>query len=105
MTSRSVAQIATASMRTRTSALPGTGVGLSRRKSSSGPPRTQAFICLGTGNSGDVLTPAELYIATQPRLLETSMRKTFVTVLGAAAIGFLAVATAQAQSTPVRPVA
>ena len=33
------------------------------------------------------------------------MRKAFVTVLGAAAIGFLAVATAQAQSTPARPVA
>jgi hypothetical protein len=33
------------------------------------------------------------------------MHKAFVTVLGSAAIGFLAVATAQAQSTPVRPAA
>jgi hypothetical protein len=31
------------------------------------------------------------------------MCKTFVTLLGAAAIGFLAVATAQAQSAPVTP--
>src|SRR6266481_2040715 len=105
MISRSVAQIATASMRTRASARPGTGVGLSRRKSSSGPPRTQAFICPGTGNWGDVLTPTGLYIATQPQLLAISMRKAFVTVLGAAAIGFLAVATAQAQSTPLQPAA
>jgi hypothetical protein len=39
----------------------------------------------------------------QPQLLETSMRRAFVTVLGVAAIGFLAVATAQAQSAPVVP--
>jgi hypothetical protein len=39
----------------------------------------------------------------QPQLLETSMRRAFVTVLGVAAIGFLAVATAQAQSAPVAP--
>lgn len=33
------------------------------------------------------------------------MRMAFVTVLGSAAIGFLAVATAQAQSAPVTPAA
>src|ERR1700722_14830597 len=66
MTSRSVAQIATASMRTKTSARPGTGVGFSRRKSWSGSPRTQAFICDGTGNSGDVLTPDGSYMGSDP---------------------------------------
>src|ERR1700674_3008558 len=105
MISRSVAQIATASMRTRTSARPGIGVGLSRSRSSSGPPRTQAFICPGTGNSGDVLTPAGVYIAMQPPVLVTSMRTAFVSVLGATAIGFLAVAAAQAQSGPLTPAA
>src|SRR5215470_10158769 len=58
MISRSVAQIATASIRTRTSARVGTGKGLSRRNSSSGPPRTQAFICSGIGKSAEVVTPA-----------------------------------------------
>ena len=66
MISRSVAQIATASMRTRTSARPGTGVGLSRRKSSSGSPRTQAFIRAGMENSGDLVTPAGSYIGALP---------------------------------------
>ena len=66
MTSRSVAQIATASMRTSTSARPGTGVGLSRRKSSSGFPRTQAFIRAGMENSGDLVTPAGSYIGALP---------------------------------------
>src|SRR5262249_6348726 len=51
--SRSVAQIATASMRTRTSAAPGTGTGFSVRNNSSGPPRTQAFIRSGVGDSLD----------------------------------------------------
>jgi Spy/CpxP family protein refolding chaperone len=41
----------------------------------------------------------------QPQLLETSMRNAFVTVLGATAIGFLAVAAAQAQSGPLTPAA
>src|SRR5712672_2324850 len=66
MISRSVAQIATASMRTRTSARPGTGVGLSRSRSSSGLPSTHAFICSGTGNSGNVLTTAGSYIGADP---------------------------------------
>src|SRR5215471_8744100 len=66
MISRSVAQIATASMRTRTSARLGTGVGFSRRLSSSGLPSTHAFIWSGTGNSGEVLTPAGLYMAALP---------------------------------------
>jgi hypothetical protein len=35
------------------------------------------------------------------KLLETSMRKAFVTVLGGAATGFLAVASAAAQQAPV----
>ena len=47
MISRSVAQIATASMRTRTSAGPGRGTGLSTRLSSSGSPRIQAFMVSG----------------------------------------------------------
>jgi hypothetical protein len=46
-----------------------------------------------------------LYIAAQPELLETSLHKAFVTVLAAAAIGFLAVGTAQAQSPMVPPTA
>src|SRR6266403_2842926 len=76
MISRSVAQMATASMRTRTSARPGMGVGLSRSTSSSGSPRTQAFIRPGTGNSGDILTPEGSYIGSgSPVELEASMRK------------------------------
>src|SRR6267378_6135652 len=66
MTSRSVAQIATASMRTRTSARAGIGVGLSPKRSSSGPPKTQAFICSGTGDWSDILTPAGSYIEMGP---------------------------------------
>ena len=62
MISRSVAQIATASIRTSTSARLGTGTGLSRGKSSSGSPSTQAFIWSGTGRLGNVLTPAGWYI-------------------------------------------
>src|ERR1700730_13465475 len=62
MISRSVAQIATASIRTRTSARAGTGTGLSRRKSRSGSPRTQAFIWPGTTRPGEVLTPDGRYI-------------------------------------------
>jgi Spy/CpxP family protein refolding chaperone len=41
----------------------------------------------------------------QPELLETSMRKAFVTVLGATAIGFSTIATAQAQLAPAPPAA
>ena len=62
MISRSVAQIATASIRTRTSARAGTGVGFSRSKSSSGSPSTQAFIRSGTGRSDDVVTPDGPYM-------------------------------------------
>ena len=50
MTSRSVAQIATASMRTSTSALAGTGTGFSVKISCSGSPSTQARILSGTAN-------------------------------------------------------
>ena len=51
MISRSVAQIATASMRTSTSAGPGCGTGFSVGRISPGPPSTHAFICSGTGYS------------------------------------------------------
>jgi len=49
MISRSVAQIATASMRTNTSAFFGTGTGLSRNNSSPGSPSTHAFMVSGMG--------------------------------------------------------
>jgi hypothetical protein len=49
MISRSVAQMATASMRTSTSAFFGVGTTLSTKLSSPGSPSTQAFIVSGTG--------------------------------------------------------
>ena len=49
MISRSVAQIATASMRTSTSALFGTGTGLVFNVSSPGSPSTHAFMLSGIG--------------------------------------------------------
>ena len=64
ITSRSVAQIATASMRTRTSARPGTGTGFSRRVSSPGSPSTHACITAGIGWSSLVTT--SLCNATAP---------------------------------------
>src|SRR6476659_6234048 len=73
MISRSVAQIATASMRTNTSALRGTGIGLSRKLSSPGLPSTHAFIVSGIGNAPLVLTPAGRYML---RLLHQIMRLT-----------------------------
>src|SRR6516162_6254476 len=71
MISRSVAQIATASMRTSTSALRGTGIGLSRKLSSPGPPSTHAFMVSGIGNAPLVFTPAGRYML---RLLHQIMR-------------------------------
>ena len=71
MISRSVAQIATASMRTSTSARPGTGVGLSRRKSSSGPPSTQAFIWSGIGKFGGGLDAGGIVHGRVPCCCET----------------------------------
>jgi hypothetical protein len=62
MISRSVAQIATASMRTSTSARFGAGTGLVVNVSCSGSPNTQAFIVSGIGKSGEVLTLAGWYI-------------------------------------------
>src|SRR5664280_2232819 len=62
MTSRSVAQIAAASIRTSTSARFGTGTGLSVSVSSPGSPRTQAFMVSGIGNSVLILTPAGAYM-------------------------------------------
>jgi len=49
MISMSVAHTAIASTRTRTSVGPGSGTGFSTTDSSSGPPRTQAFIRSGMG--------------------------------------------------------
>ena len=65
MTSRSVAQIATASILISTSALPGITTGLSIKDSSSGSPKTHAFIVSGIGcltevfplNSIDIMKP------------------------------------------------
>src|SRR6185436_9374050 len=62
MISRSVAQIATASMRTSTSARFGAGTGFSVSFNSPGSPSTQARIVSGTGMSLDVFTPAGAYI-------------------------------------------
>src|ERR1700676_3351308 len=62
MISRSVAQIATASMRTKTSARLGTGTGFSVSLSSPGLPRTQAFIISGIGKSALVFTPGPAYM-------------------------------------------
>jgi hypothetical protein len=50
MISISVAHTATASMRTNTSARPGSGTGFSTSFSSSGPPSTQAFMRSGIVN-------------------------------------------------------
>src|SRR5215467_14042170 len=63
MMSRSVAQIATASIRTRTSAGRGTGTGLSTSESRPGSPSTQAFMLEGMGNLGSVLTLAGMAMA------------------------------------------
>src|SRR3989442_5071499 len=62
MFSRSVAQIATASMRTSTSAFFGTGTGLSVSASAPGSPSTHAFMVSGMGQSGLVFTPGGAYM-------------------------------------------
>src|SRR5690349_17351986 len=62
ITSRSVAQMATASMRVSTSPRRGTGTGFSASLISPGCVRTQAFILSGTGYSGLVFTPSGLYM-------------------------------------------
>ena len=49
MISRSVAQMATASTRTKTSAGPGCGTGFCAREICSGSPSTQAFMVSGIG--------------------------------------------------------
>src|SRR5438045_3487077 len=64
ITSRSVAQIATASMRTSTSARFGTGTGLSVSFSSPGSPSTHARMVSGTGMSLHVFTPGGVYIGS-----------------------------------------
>ena len=63
MISRSVAQIATASIRTKTSARLGTGTGFWVSFSSPGLPSTQAFMVSGIGKSGLVFTPGPEYMA------------------------------------------
>src|SRR5256886_3165156 len=65
MTSRSVAQIATASMRTSTSVRPGVGTGFCFNASSPGSPSTQAFMCSGIGNSRLVCTPVTVSSQTE----------------------------------------
>ncbi len=62
MISRSVAQMATASMRTRTSARLGTGTGFCVSVTWPGSPSTQAFMVSGIGKSGLVFTPADARI-------------------------------------------
>ena len=62
MTSRSVAQMATASMRTSTSARFGAGTGFWVNFSSPGLPSTQARMVSGTGMFGLVFTPAGAYM-------------------------------------------
>src|SRR6266849_673016 len=62
MISRSVAQIATASMRTSTSAFFGTGTGLFFKVSWPGSPSTHAFMLSGIGKSAFVFTPVGAYI-------------------------------------------
>src|SRR2546425_5329441 len=66
MFSRSVAQIATASMRTSTSAFFGTGTGLSVSASSPGSPSTHAFMVSEMGQSGLVFTPGGAYMLLVP---------------------------------------
>src|SRR5438270_10247055 len=55
---------------------------------------------LGNGQFGRCFDTGGGIHCSAPRVMETSMRKAFVTALGAAAIGSLAVSTAQAQSAP-----
>src|SRR5262249_42546277 len=67
MLSRSVAQIATASMRRSTSACLGTGTGFCVSASSPGLPSTHAFMRSGIGKSLVVFTLAGAYIADSLR--------------------------------------
>src|SRR5262245_66033083 len=64
MISRSVAQIATASMRTSTSAFFGTGTGFCFKVRWPGSPSTHAFMVSGIGKSGLVFTPVGAYIGS-----------------------------------------
>src|SRR3954447_21227701 len=68
MISRSVAQMATPSMRTRTSALFGAGTGLLTSDNSPGSPRTHAFMVSGTGNAGSTFTSSGCGIVRSPPL-------------------------------------
>src|ERR1700739_4808199 len=80
MISRSVAQIATASMRTSTSARLGTGTGFFAGLSSPALPSTQAFIVSGIGKSGLVFTPGPEYMGT---LLAAKIPKSFAALITA----------------------
>src|ERR1700728_323143 len=82
MISRSVAQIATASIRTSTSARAGTGVGFSVMDSSPGPPRIQAFIVSGTANSAAVFTLGWLYIGVSCFSFVKGMKRRLIAQVG-----------------------
>src|SRR5829696_7768525 len=74
MISRSVAQIATASMRRSTSARLGTGTGLVVSFSSPGSPSTHARMLSGTVRSFEVVTPGGAYMALAPVLFGRGRR-------------------------------
>src|SRR5215471_2468890 len=74
MISRSVAQMATASILTRTSPLRGTGVRLLLRTRVSGSPRTHACIVSGIGKSALVRTPGGEYITNPTQTLRFTPR-------------------------------
>src|ERR1700738_4808180 len=80
--SRSVAQIATASMRTSTSAFFGTGTGFSRNESSPGLPSTHAFMVSGTWNSLSTFTPGGAYMGVFLELHQHRRRTRVISRLG-----------------------
>src|SRR5262252_3071677 len=109
MISMSVAHTAMASMRTSTSARPGSGTGLSTRLSSSGPPNTQAFIVFGIVNAlvGDamcVLPRRRLFVQYRTRRSTeaTMRRRALLQVATLPAIAWPSLAGAQA--FPAKPV-
>src|SRR5215831_11170198 len=76
ITSRSVAQMATASMRTNTSARRGIGTGFCVKLSSPGSPSTHAHMVSGTGRLAFVFTPSGAYILASFALLRTAQNIT-----------------------------
>src|SRR5215469_10358041 len=77
-TSMSVAQTAIASIRTSTSAGPGSGTFFSTSDSSSGPPSTQAFIVSGIGYS---LLPGDCRVVTLPPVILDAPRYVLMSIL------------------------